>query len=76
MTTLVLSFLPFTVKKINVYFSSVAIDLILFKLEDKKEMHYILDVFQFWSDWTTINIMTSPCLAKISNRPWTTRNIR
>ena len=27
---------------------SVPIDLILFKLADKKEMHNILDEFQFW----------------------------
>ena len=29
-------------------FFSVAIDLILFQLADKKEMHNILDEFQFW----------------------------
>ena len=30
------------------YFFSVAIDLILFKLANKEEMHDILDVFEFW----------------------------
>ena len=32
---------------------SVAIDLILFKLADREEIHNILDVFEFWPDWMT-----------------------
>ena len=37
------------------HFFSVAIHLILYKLADKDEMHKILDVFEFRSDWTTDN---------------------
>ena len=33
------------------HFFLVAIDLILFKLAGKEEMHTILDVFQFWPNW-------------------------
>ena len=35
------------------HFFSVANYLILFKFADKEEMHNILDVFEFWPDWTT-----------------------
>ena len=38
--------------KINVYFFSVAIDPIFFKVADKEGMHKLLDVFQIWPDWT------------------------
>ena len=31
----------------------VAVDLILFKLADKEEIHNIWDVFKFWPDWMT-----------------------
>ena len=49
--------------KINIStFVSVAIDLTLFKLADKEEMHNILDVFEFWPDWTTDNRGTCSCL--------------
>ena len=41
----------------GLYFFSVAIDLILFKLAYKKEIHNILDEFQFWPDWTIDNII-------------------
>ena len=51
MTTLVPSF-------------SVAIDLIICKLADKKEMHNIPEVFEFWPDWTTDNKFTSPGASK------------
>ena len=45
------------------YLFSVAIDLTLFKLADKEEMYnIILDVFEFWLDWTTENRVTCPCL--------------
>ena len=43
------------------HFFSVAINLILFKLTDKEEMNNILDVFEFWPDWTTDNRVTCPC---------------
>ena len=36
------------------------IDLILFKLADKEEMHTILDVFEVWPDLTTDNRETGP----------------
>ena len=39
---------------------SVAIDPIFLKLADKEGMHDILDVFQFWPEWTTDNIITCP----------------
>ena len=42
-------------KKQCLAFVLVAIDLILFKLEDNEEMHNILDVFEFRPDWTTDN---------------------
>ena len=41
------------------HFFSVPIDLIFFKLPDKEEM-YILDVSEFWPDWTTDNRVTCP----------------
>ena len=44
-----------------IHFFSVAIDLTIFKLVDKKEMHNRFDVhvFEFWPDWTTDRV-TSP----------------
>ena len=35
------------------HFFSVAIDPILFKLAGNKDMHNILDEFEFWPDLTT-----------------------
>ena len=46
-----------------------AIDLIIFKVADNKEMHNILDVFKFWLDWTTNNIVSCPWASKIHHRP-------
>ena len=42
------------------HFFLVAIDLILFKLADMEAMHNILDVFEFWPDWTTDTKVTNP----------------
>ena len=39
-------------KNQHLHFFSVDIDLILFKLADNEKMH-ILNVIQFWPDWTT-----------------------
>ena len=46
------------------HFFLVAIDLILFKLADKEEMHTTLDVFKFWPNWTTDNIISCPWASK------------
>ena len=42
------------------HFFLVAIDLILFKLAGKEEMHNILDVFELLPDWTADNRVTCP----------------
>ena len=46
-------------QKINVIFFLVALDIILFKLADKEEMHYILE-FEFPPDWTADNRVNCP----------------
>ena len=49
---------PCMYKKQCLYFFSVAIDLIHFKLADKEEMHAILDVCKFRPDWIKGNRVT------------------
>ena len=44
-------------KNQRLHIFSVAIDLILFKLADKKEMYNILDEFQLLASWTTDNYL-------------------
>ena len=49
-------------------FLSVAIDLILFILADKEEMH-IFDVFEFWPDWTqtiALSVLEYPKIHSLS----------
>ena len=41
-------------------FFSVAIVLTLFKHADTEEMHNILDVFEYWPDWTADNRVACP----------------